>query len=113
MTEAEWLACKSPGWLTCATQTSGFGGKKDNYHGLRLFACACVRRISHLVTDARSWRAVEVAERYAEGPSDTEELDRALEEAEFNYSGGVQAAASTALWDEHEAAEYAAICAAR
>ena len=109
MTEAEWLACESPGWLICETQTSGFGGRKYNYRGLRLFACACVRRISHLVTDARSWCAVEAAERYAEGPSDVEELNQALEEADFSLHPAVEAAAYSAVWDDHEAAEFAAM----
>jgi len=41
---------------------------------LRMFACRCVREVWHLLTDERSRKAVEVAERYAVGEAADEEL---------------------------------------
>jgi hypothetical protein len=60
MAEAEWLACTEPGRML------GFLRRKASKRKLRLFACACCRRVWHLLTDERSQRAVEAAEQYAD-----------------------------------------------
>jgi len=74
MTEGEWLAstdtAKMLAWrqdlgrqslLGVPTYTAASNRK------LRLFACACCRSVWHLLTDTRSRRAVETAERFADG----------------------------------------------
>src|SRR5205809_423588 len=77
MTEAEWLACTDP------TPMLEFLGGKASDRTLRLFACACCRRIWHrLGTSEREF--VELAERVAdgeEGPS-WRDLDEAQSEGE-------------------------------
>jgi hypothetical protein len=61
MTEAEWLACEDPRPLL--TFLNGRWGARK----ARLFGAANVRRAWYLLIDERSRRAVEVAERYADG----------------------------------------------
>jgi hypothetical protein len=64
-------------WMTCATPSSMLQHLRGRASGrkLRLFACACCRRVWHLLIDPRSRQAVAVAEDYAEGliPEDARE----------------------------------------
>src|SRR5262249_24724485 len=48
---------------------------------LRLFGCACCRRVWQRMFDSRSRRAVEVMERFIEGEATVEDLDAARREA--------------------------------
>jgi hypothetical protein len=71
---------------------------------LRMFAVACCRALSHLLTDDRSRRAVDVAEQFASGAAEEAELKEA-------YVAG-EAAASAILETLDETAYQAALAAA-
>jgi hypothetical protein len=79
MTEAEWLACADPGEMLGFLEQKQKKPPKRKWPKLterkqQLFACACCRRIWHRLVDERSRRAVEVAERCADGSVTNEEL---------------------------------------
>jgi hypothetical protein len=76
---------------------------------VRLFACWCVRQVWDLLPDGPSRRAVEVAERFAVGRADTDELAAAAEAAEV---AAFEATEEAADWAAAEAAGAAAWAAA-
>jgi hypothetical protein len=67
MTEAEWLACMDP------TLMLEFLRGKVSDRKLRLFACACCRRGSVLLTK-KCRKSLETAERYADGELSEQKL---------------------------------------
>jgi hypothetical protein len=103
MTESEWLHGTYPGEML---KHLAFSGTVDA-RKFRLFACACCRRISHLLTDERSRKAVEVAERFADGWADEEELRAACERAAEVISE--RAAERTADRDPYDVGHCAAV----
>jgi hypothetical protein len=80
MDETEWPSSTDPqamlAWMTTHTHEAGRAPRYSD-RKLRLFACACVRQVWHLLTDGRSRTAVEVAERWADGQAVGEERYRA------------------------------------
>ncbi|HWG44995.1 MAG TPA: hypothetical protein VN688_19655 [Gemmataceae bacterium] len=76
MFEARWLACEDNPEPMLRYMLGKTGDRK-----LRLFACACVRRVWSLLQDERSRTAVEVAERYADHPGGLTQLSRVRTEA--------------------------------
>jgi hypothetical protein len=92
MTEAEWLKADK-------------GDLQDYFFDnlslrtLRLFACACCRRIWHLLTDQRSRKAVEVAESLAVDQATGEEVESAGIAAQHVLEGkGLGTSAEGAAW---------------
>jgi acetyl esterase/lipase len=73
MTELDWLTSKDV-WSMSAFLLKTAGKRK-----LRLFGCACCRRVWDYLTLPEQRTGVEVAERYAEGLALDEELYRAHE----------------------------------
>jgi hypothetical protein len=79
--ESEWEGPNSPiAMLLTLGKLRKFARRGDGSRKLRLFACACCRRIWHLIPDERARRAVEVAERFADGLAT--EKERATAQAE-------------------------------
>ncbi|WP_439631302.1 hypothetical protein [Gemmata sp.] len=85
MTEAEWLACGEPQRLV-GSRRSRITDRKA-----RLYACACCRSMWHLLTDERSRRAVETAERFADDQADGNELTNAAVSAREARQAALQA----------------------
>ncbi|HYH68449.1 MAG TPA: hypothetical protein VD866_27395 [Urbifossiella sp.] len=76
MSESEWATATEPHPMLVFLWSVGVSPRK-----LQLFAAACCRRVWHRLPDPRSRRAVEVAERYADGEATVEEVTAAREEA--------------------------------
>jgi hypothetical protein len=56
---------------------------KDGRRKLRLFGCACCRRVVHLFPDESFWSLVDLVERLADGTADQSEIDTAFLDAEL------------------------------
>ena len=69
MTEAEWLTCIDP-----RTMLEFLRGKASD-RKLRLFACACCRRVPCVARDSGSRRVLEAAERFSDGLISVDELE--------------------------------------
>ncbi len=68
-TATMWAECSDP-----ALMLDHLKGRVSD-RKLRLFAVACCRRVPHLLTKRRSQKAVDIAERYADGTANGDELE--------------------------------------
>lgn len=93
MTEKEWLSSDNLSPMLCFLRDRASNRK------LRLFACACCRRIWHLMADERCRRAVEVSEDYADG---------LVSDADLAEAGIAAQNAADALTDAAQESAYAA-----
>jgi hypothetical protein len=78
MTENEWLESSDPEEMVI-----GLGEFGANDRKARLFMCACCRHVWDLFKDERCRKAVETAERFADGLATDDEMKEAQEEAEI------------------------------
>jgi hypothetical protein len=99
---AAWEACSNPEWMLWALDAIGLLTDQD----ARLFACWCVRetpladgrKVWDLLTDERSRKAVEVAERFAVGEATEEEMAAAWAAVWATAGSTAGAAAWAAVW---------------
>jgi hypothetical protein len=84
VTEAEWLACTDP------QKMLEFLRGKASDRKLRLFACACVRRVWHRLGEVAAPTEIEASERFADGQSSRNEL-RSIR-SQLGARGGYSAA---------------------
>jgi len=97
MTEAEWLACRSPEPMLEHLRHLGLLSDRK----LRLFAAACCRRIWRFLKGTDGRALVECAERFADGLASREELGSATEAAKARDTSTVgppAAANAVAIW---------------
>jgi hypothetical protein len=106
MNESEWSSCSDPSQMLEPLRGSGMASDRQ----FRLFACACYRRVWHLLADPRVRHAVEVLERLAEGGVPRAAVEHALRgacnaqsEAETHGDDDLSQARQTAAWGVYRA----------
>jgi hypothetical protein len=101
MGEAEWLGCTDPQRMLQFLRSSGRASDRK----LRLFICACGRRLWPWLVQEASRQAVEVAERFAEGLAPVEHLAQAWRAASLAPPAG------TPRWSQKQVAAHEVVVA--
>jgi len=94
MNENYWLQCNEPTPMIRYLHSS----RPYDERKLRLLACAVCRQVWELLDDLRSRRAVEIAERFADGRASLKELARARGDALLAVGRGARSVAWAAYW---------------
>jgi hypothetical protein len=92
MTELEWWNSDHPYMMLWSLKG------KDSDRKMRLFAIACCRRIWHRLSDPRSRRAIEIAERYVESKVRNLERESARREARAAMMEGERDSEKDPAW---------------
>lgn len=87
MTEQQWLSCEDPSKLMAVL----WDDDRSTERKFGLFAAACCRRVWPLLTGVGLRHAVELAERFADGAADAEELAKARMQLPRLWAGGTAA----------------------
>lgn len=77
----EWMSSQTPRRMLDMLKEPGNSGLLRRE--LRLFSCACCRHAGDFLYDERSWEAVEVGERYADGEVSHNDLKAAFDRADM------------------------------
>jgi hypothetical protein len=105
MTESEWQSCADPEpMLEFLRSVRGESRRKGGRRKLRLFACACLRGIWPLLRKTGSRRAVLVAEQFADGLADNQELAMASRLARAARASEYPERGQSPYWQSSEAA---------
>lgn len=92
MTEQEWLRLDRPQQILKALPPG-----RQSQRKLRLFGCACVRRVWDIITDKRGRHAVETTERFVDGLTNQQALAMAAGKANWAVQYAVGVAPQSAL----------------
>jgi hypothetical protein len=95
VTEAEWLVGEDPRAMVWGLRGLTNLRNKRNGRKLRLFAVACCHRVRHLLEQPGAARAVDLAERYADGQASEADMLSASKLVSRMHAG---------VWDAYQAA---------
>jgi hypothetical protein len=110
MTESEWAASVNPGeMIRFLCSERGESRRASGRRKLRLFGCACIRRVWHKLRDEGDHAVVAAAEGWADGEVTPEQADEVLRRVsplgQFGYLAAVRGAMKLLLREPRKASE--------